>query len=96
MESLRDYKLKANVFYAMKKMKSLRQVEVAEHMIANSALSLSFVKALLYGTQPELLIDRPKTRDGKASSDVRVRMAMAMAALSQLARLRNRAQLSTL
>jgi hypothetical protein len=69
VELLRDYKLNANVFYAMKKMKSLRQVEVAEHMIANSAFSLSFVKALLYGTKPELLIDRPKTRDGKTSSD---------------------------
>ena len=38
-------------------------------MIANSAFSLTFVRALLYGTKPEFLIDRPKTRDGKASAD---------------------------
>jgi len=69
VELLRDYKLNANVFSVMKKMKSLRQVEVAEHMIANSAFSLTFVRALLYGTKPEFLIDRPKTRDGKASAD---------------------------
>jgi len=69
VELLRDYKLNANVFHAMKKMKPLRQVEVAEHMIANSAFSFTFVKALLYGTKPELLVDRPKTRDGRATAD---------------------------
>jgi hypothetical protein len=69
VELLRDFKLNANIFQLMRKMKPLRQIEVADHMISNSAFSLSFVKALLYGTKPELLIDRPKTRDGKASSD---------------------------
>ena len=69
VELLRDYKLNANAFQMMKKMKPLRQVEVAEHMIANSAFSLSFVKALLYGTKPELLIDKPKTKDGKTPPD---------------------------
>jgi hypothetical protein len=69
IELLRDFKLNANVFFVMKKMKPLRQVEVAEHMIANSAFSLTFVQALLYGTKPELLVDKPKPRDKKAATD---------------------------
>jgi hypothetical protein len=69
VELLRDYKLNANIFSVMRKMKPLRQVEVAEHMIANSAFSVTFVKALLYGTKPEMLVDRPsKPRDTKDSN----------------------------
>lgn len=69
VELLRDYKLNANVFLLMRKMKPLRQVEVAEHMIANAAFSLTFVKALLYGTKPDMLVDPPKPRDGKGPAD---------------------------
>jgi len=69
VELLRDYKLNANIFSVMRKMKPLRQVEVAEHMIANSAFSFTFVKALLYGTKPEMLLDRPsKPRDMAGSN----------------------------
>lgn len=69
VELLRDYKLNANIFLVMKKMKPLRQVDVAEHMIANSAFSLTFIKALLYGTKPEMLVDRPKPREVKNPVD---------------------------
>jgi hypothetical protein len=62
IELLRDYKLNANVFSLMRKMKPLRQVEVAEHMIANGTFSLSFLKALLYATKPNALVDKPKSR----------------------------------
>jgi hypothetical protein len=66
---LKDYKLNANVFLIMKKMVPLRQIEVAEHMIANSAFSLTFAQALLYGTRPEMLLVKPKSREGKATTD---------------------------
>lgn len=69
IELLRDYKLSAHVFSLMKKMKPLRQVEVAEHMIANSSFSYMFAKALLYGTKPEQLIDPPKERANQNGSD---------------------------
>lgn len=69
VELLRDYKLNANVFSVMRKMKPMRQVEVAEHMIANSAFSLMFVKALLYGTRAEALVDMPKHREPKPAND---------------------------
>ena len=66
---LKDFKLNANVFSVMKKMKPLRQIEVAEHMIANSAFSLTFVQALLYGTKPEMLLVKPRIRPVKASAE---------------------------
>ena len=65
VEMLRDFKLNANIFALMRKMKPLRQVEVSEHMIANSAFSLTFMQALLYGTRPEMLVVRPRSREPK-------------------------------
>jgi hypothetical protein len=53
-EMLRDYKVNTYVFALMKKMKPLRQVEVAEHMIANATFSLPFAKP--YCTAPNLNI----------------------------------------
>lgn len=66
---LRDYKLNARIFSVMRKMKPIRQVEVVEHMIANSAFSYTFVRALLYGTKSNYLIDCPKHREMKPDAD---------------------------
>lgn len=57
VDLLRNYKLNAKVFSALRKMKPLRQVEVAEHMIANSIFSYTFVAALLYGTRADGLVE---------------------------------------
>jgi hypothetical protein len=69
VEMLRDYKLNARIFSVMRKMKPLRQLEVAEHMIANSAFSYTFVRALLYGTKMDGLVEAPKHREPKPSTD---------------------------
>ena len=69
VEMLRDYKLNAKIFSVMRKMKPLRQVEVAEHMIANSAFSYTFIQALLYGTKPEDRVEGPKPREAKPVMD---------------------------
>ncbi|MFC6647277.1 plasmid partitioning protein RepB C-terminal domain-containing protein [Granulicella cerasi] len=70
VELLRNYKLSAKVFSVLRKMKPLRQVEVAEHMIANSSFSYTFVAALLYGTKADALIeDRVKHRVSKPAND---------------------------
>jgi ParB-like chromosome segregation protein Spo0J len=69
VEMLKDFKLNANVFTVMRKMKALRQIEVAEHMIANSAFSLTFAQALLFGTKPEMLLVKPRLRDGKSAAE---------------------------
>lgn len=62
---LRNYKVNAHVFALMRKMKPLRQVEVAEHMIVNATFSYPFARALLYGTKSEHLMDVPKARGGQ-------------------------------
>jgi len=66
---LRDKKLNANIFTLLRKMKPFRQIQVAEHMIANSSYSVTFVKALLYATRPELLIDKARSPHGSNGSD---------------------------
>lgn len=66
---LRDRKVNAQVFNYLRRMKALRQVEVAEHMIANTTYSLTFVKALLYATRPELLNQAPKPANGSSAQD---------------------------
>ena len=69
VELLRDRQVNASVFTYLRKMKALRQVDVAEHMIANSTYSLTFVKALLYATRPELLHQKPKPANGGAAHE---------------------------
>lgn len=73
VELLRNYKLSAKVFAVLRKMKPLRQVEVAEHMIANSAFSYNFVAALLYGTKADALVEDPvKHREPKPTTEAAV------------------------
>jgi hypothetical protein len=69
VEMLRDYKVNTYVFSLMRKMKPLRQVEVADHMIANATFSFPFAKALLYGTKSEHLVEPPKDRVNQPNSD---------------------------
>jgi len=54
---LRNKKVAIGVFTVLRKMKPLRQVEAAEHMIAGNTYSVAFAKALLAVTRPELLVN---------------------------------------
>lgn len=70
VDLLRNYKLSPKVFFVLRKMKPLRQVEVAEHMIANSTFSYTFAAALLYGTKADALVEDPvKPRMPKPVND---------------------------
>jgi ParB-like chromosome segregation protein Spo0J len=70
VELLHTRKVSARVFYILKKMKPLRQVEAVEHMIASSIYSATFVKALLYTTKAELLVDRAKARSNSILPEI--------------------------
>ena len=59
---LQTRKVGAKTFSVLKKMKPLRQIEAAEHMVANSVFSSSFVRALLYATKSEMLVTQPKNQ----------------------------------
>jgi len=61
-EILRNKHLSPNVFSLLKKMKPMRQIEVAELLSAASNFSVPYTKALLAATPPEMLIDPDKTK----------------------------------
>ena len=63
VQLLRNQKVAVGVFPVLRKMKPVRQVEAAEHMTAGATYSVTFAKALLAVTRPELLVKpTPKPR----------------------------------
>ena len=62
LKLLHTRKVSAKTFSLLRKMKPLRQLQAAEHMIANSVFSTSFVRALLYATSSDLLVNQSKAR----------------------------------
>jgi hypothetical protein len=55
VELLRNKQIAIEVFAILRKMKPVRQVEAAEHMIAGATFSVSFARSLLAVTRPEML-----------------------------------------
>ncbi len=63
VQLLRNNQIALEVFSVLRKMKPVRQVEAAEHMIAGATFSTRFAKALLAVTRPDFLVQpirRPK------------------------------------
>src|ERR1039458_2061188 len=52
---LADKQLSPQVFSILRKMKPIRQIEAAEHMVAGCTYTVPFAKALLAVTKPEML-----------------------------------------
>jgi hypothetical protein len=65
-ETLKTKQLAPNVFPVLKKMKPMRQIEVAELLVAANNFSVPYTKALLAATPPDMLVepDKHKTVDG--------------------------------
>lgn len=59
-EILKTRRMSPQVFGVMKKMKPMRQIEVAELLVASSNFSVPYTKALLAATKPEMLVDPEK------------------------------------
>jgi len=55
---LHDHRISANTFALLKRMKPLRQVEAAEHMVASSTYGAGFVRALLFATKDTDLAEK--------------------------------------
>jgi len=56
VDLLRNIHVPADTFAVLKKMRAIRQIEAAEHMIAARTYSARFAKSLLAVTRPELLL----------------------------------------
>ena len=68
IELLRNSHMTADAFAVLRKMKPIRQIEAAEHMLAGGTYTVLFAKALLEVTCPELLVEVPTSRKIDAKS----------------------------
>lgn len=57
---LKDKRVSLGVFSVLKKMKAMRQIEVAELLVTTANYSVPYAKALLAATRPEMLVDPAK------------------------------------
>lgn len=64
-EILKNRHVSVGVFGLLRKMKPMRQIEVAELLVATGNYSVPYTKALLAATQPEMLIDPDKHKSVK-------------------------------
>ncbi len=84
VELLKDRHCPGNSFQALKRMKPLRQIEVAELMIAMNNFSRSYSKALLAATPQDQLTQPEKLKNFKGISNQQIaQMETEMAKLQQ-------------
>ncbi|MDP9051965.1 MAG: chromosome partitioning protein ParB [Acidobacteriota bacterium] len=62
VQVLLDKPVSAHVFGILKKMKPIRQIEAAEHMVAGGTYTVPFAKALLAVTKSEMLEEPPSAK----------------------------------
>ena len=83
-ELLKDKHCPTNTFYSLRKMKPVRQIEVAELMIAMDNYSVSYAKAMFAATPQDQLIDAGKPKSFKGISAEQIaRMETEMAKLQR-------------
>jgi len=68
IQVLIDKPVTPQVFSILRKMKAIRQIEAAEHMVAGGMYTIPFAKALLAVTKPEMLEEQPSSRQLEATS----------------------------
>jgi RepB plasmid partitioning protein/ParB/Sulfiredoxin domain len=68
IEVLKTKPVTANAFAVLKKMRPVRQVEAAEHMVAHATYSLKFARFLLSITSDEMLLELPAEKRVEAGS----------------------------
>jgi len=71
-ELLKDKHCPLNTFHSLRKMNPIRQIEVAELMIAMDNYSVSYSKALLAATPQDQLIDADKPKSFKGISSQQI------------------------
>jgi hypothetical protein len=82
VELLKDKHCPINTFQSLKKMKPMRQVEVAELMISMNNFSVTYAKALLAATPQDQLVDSGKPKAFKGISPEQIaRMEKEMTSL---------------
>lgn len=83
-EILKDKRVSLGVFSVLRKMKPMRQIEVAELLNTTTNYSVPYAKALLAATRPDMLVDpdKHKATDGLTPDQV-AKMEKEMETLQQ-------------
>jgi ParB-like chromosome segregation protein Spo0J len=68
IELLKDRRIAPNAFSTIRKMKPVRQVEVAQLMMDSNRYSAAFARALLVGTRADMLLEPERVQSGKSCS----------------------------
>ena len=68
IELLKDRRIAPNAFSILRKMKPVRQVEVAQLMMDSNRYSATFANALLAGTRADMLLEPEKVQSAKSCS----------------------------
>jgi len=68
VQMLLDKPVSPQVFSILRKMKAIRQLEAAEHMVAGGTFTIPFAKALLAVTKQEMLEEAPSSKKLQATS----------------------------
>lgn len=83
-EILKNKHVSLGVFAALKRMKPIRQIEVAELLIVTGNFSVPYAKALFAATQPEMLVEPGKHKAVKGLTPEQVaKMEKEMESLQQ-------------
>jgi len=67
VDLLKDRRVSPKAFTSLRKMKPIRQIEVAQLMISSNMYSARFCSALLAGTRDDMLVGPPKDQVSKLS-----------------------------
>ena len=83
VELLKDRELSASIFHILRKVKPLRQIEMAELMTSANNFTIGYADALLKGTLPDDLLNpnEPKKAKGMTTEEI-ARMEDEMATIS--------------
>jgi len=75
IELLKDRRISSNAFSVLRKMKPVRQVEVAQLMVSSNRCTEAFTSALLAGTRADMLLEPEKIHSAKlCSADQKIGM----------------------
>ena len=75
IELLKDRRISSNAFSVLRKMKPVRQVEVAQLMVSSNRCTEAFTDALLAGTRADMLLEPEKIKSAKlCSADQKIGM----------------------
>jgi len=75
IELLKDRRISSNAFSVLRKMKPVRQVEVAQLMVSSNRYTEAFTHALLAGTRADMLVEPEKIQSAKlCSADQKIGM----------------------